>query len=584
MEKQNQLGCNRRDFLKAAGIGAAALAMPGLIRNASAAPVSGILQEVITTDVLIIGGGIAGTFAAIKAAKAGADVTLVDKGTVGRSGLSPFFGAYSKFDKSGDISREEFIERVSATGSYLVRQDYLDMFMDDSADIAEEFLSWGVGEDLSHVGGHGSKYRGQVLKSGVRLVERTMITELIKKNGKIAGAIGFPMEEDKAVVIKAKAVILCSGSGALKTPGFPCNSITHDGDAMSYRIGAEITGKEFEDFHWTHWENPADMHGNWESVLFESVRPSAYTGAGPDGGPSTISLKAHNGEVPTLMSDLMPGGGDRGSGERPSGAGRGEGMGERPADAPRNGESDAMPGGGNVGRLMPGTRDASLPIAWGATAGMAAHKCEGIFPKGDKCSSSVPGLFAAGDALFTAGAAYSGGVGSSSSGSAVQGARAGRYAAEYAKENKQQKLSDAELAQSKAGLFAPRTSEKGYSPIWVTQVLQGIMVPYYVLAVKKQSRLQAALSNVQFLREQFAPKLLANDTHQLRLAHETRNMLLNSEMKLRASLMRTESRGSHYREDYPDQDNKNWLAWIIITNGGDKMKLEKRAVPDAWKP
>jgi len=225
-----------------------------------------------------------------------------------------------------------------------------------------------------------------------------------------------------------------------------------------------------------------------------------------------------------------------------------------------------------------------LPVVWGSTAGMSSHKCEGIFPKGNKCSSSIPGLFAAGDALFTAGASYSGGPGSSSSGSAVQGARAGRYAAEYAKENKQQNLGDSELARSKERIFVPRTSEKGFSPIWITQVLQGIMVPYYVLNIKKQSRLEAALSNVEFLREQFAPNLLANDTHQLRLAHETRNMLLNSEMKLRAGLMRTESRGDHYREDYPDTDDKNWLAWIIVTKDGENMKLTRRPIPDAWKP
>ena len=111
---------NRRDFLRAAGVGAAALAIPGLIRNASAAPASSIRQEVITTDVLIIGGGIAGTFAAIKAKKNGADVTIVDKGTVGRSGLSPFFGAYGMFKESSDITREQYVEAISESGKYLV--------------------------------------------------------------------------------------------------------------------------------------------------------------------------------------------------------------------------------------------------------------------------------------------------------------------------------------------------------------------------------------------------------------------------------------------------------------------------------
>jgi len=110
------------------------------------------------------------------------------------------------------------------------------------------------------------------------------------------------------------------------------------------------------------------------------------------------------------------------------------------------------------------------------------------------------------------------------------------------------------------------------------------MVPYYVLNIKKKSRLEAALSNVEFLRDHFTPNLLANDTHQLRLFHETRNMILNSEMKLRAGLMRTETRGDHYREDYPNTDDIDWLAWIIITRNGDNMKLEKRPIPDAWKP
>jgi len=83
------LSINRRDFLKAAGIGAVAMSMPGLIRNTGAASMSNVSQEVIKTDVLVIGGGIAGVFAAIKAKEQGVDVTIADKGTVGNQGSAP---------------------------------------------------------------------------------------------------------------------------------------------------------------------------------------------------------------------------------------------------------------------------------------------------------------------------------------------------------------------------------------------------------------------------------------------------------------------------------------------------------------
>ena len=61
-------------------------------------------------------------------------------------------------------------------------------------------------------------------------------------------------------------------------------------------------------------------------------------------------------------------------------------------------------------------------------------------------------------------------------------------------------------------------------------------------------------------------------------------MIYNDETKLRAGLLRTESRGDHYREDFPEKDDKNWLAWVIISRDGDKMKLTKRDIPDEWKP
>ena len=78
------------------------------------------------------------------------------------------------------------------------------------------------------------------------------------------------------------------------------------------------------------------------------------------------------------------------------------------------------------------------------------------------------------------------------------------------------------------------------------------------------------------------PLLRAADMHELRLAHETSNMIISAEMKLRASIMRKESRCSHYRLDYPEVDEKNWQAWINLFKGVDgTMQLEKQNF-DSW--
>lgn len=103
-----------------------------------------------------------------------------------------------------------------------------------------------------------------------------------------------------------------------------------------------------------------------------------------------------------------------------------------------------------------------------------------------------------------------------------------------------------------------------YRPAWVAQTLQGIMIPNFILYIKKENLLKAALVYVEELRDHHAPMLRAANMHELRLAHDTHNMIIIAEMKLKASIMRQESRCSHYRLDYPELDNKNWQAWINI--------------------
>ena len=133
-------------------------------------------------------------------------------------------------------------------------------------------------------------------------------------------------------------------------------------------------------------------------------------------------------------------------------------------------------------------------------------------------------------------------------------------------------------------MYTPTERKSGFSPRWVTQLLQNTMIPYFILYIKHGERLRAALTIVEFLRDHLVPKLMAKDSHELRLAHETKNMILSSEMMLRASLFRTESRGTHYREDHPRRDDPTWLAWTKIKEEQGRMRVLKESIPKEWWP
>ncbi len=569
MEASNKnwnYNCSRRDFMKYTALGAAAVSVvgSGLIQNAGAASMSHLKTEEVETDVLVIGGGHAGTFAAMKAKDAGLNVTLTDKGTVGRSGKSPWSVGFSYRDSSSKESLKSILSECDMKSGYLVRKDYVEMWFNESKARYDDLSSWGALKAKNH----GDIYKEQLLKNNVRLIERTMIAELLIKNGRVIGAIGFPMEEDKAIIIHAKAVVMCSGSGAFKIPGYVNGCLTHDGQAMAYNAGAEISGKENVDTHATLVKNICNPWAQYGSEFDWTIFPSSSGSmGGPPPGAEGLDASRPSGTPPQV----------RGGGARPARVDM-----HQMALAAHEGKVPVTPQVlvGGPASMGPNMIEPDEQLTVSGTIGMATHRYDGIFPKLNTCTTGVEGLFAAGDSVYAA----IGMTGASSAGSTVQGARAGIEAAEYVGSVKKLQLSKAEIKKVTDRVFSPRSSEKGYSPAWVTQTLQSIMAPYYVLYIKKEDRLKAALTNIEFLRDHFAPKLLANDTHELRLAHETKNMLLNAEMMLRTSLFRTESRGTHYREDFPKEDDKNWLAWVIISKEGDSMKLTKRSIPEEWKP
>lgn len=569
---------SRREFLTLTGAaaGLATLGTGAWAQNLVEIDVGAITNIDLSTDVLVIGGGMAGLFAAVKAHDAGASTMIVSKGRLGSSGLTPFGKGFFVFDPSTEPgSIDDFVATVSRSALGTNNPVYTRQLAEHSLDRAAELRDWGFfDQTLAN-----RPFMRPIEERAIPLLERVVITHLIKEDGRIAGAAGFRLDAEEIVIIRAKSVILCTGAGGFKPNGFPLGDLTHDGTVMAYEIGAKVTGKEWNDGHSTRSVNPAACYDNWGD-MFERIPSTngvevhhdlgvdinyrAYVLGNPvEGGPGSAPSDADTVEVaggPYVPEEFQRGG-------RPPGDGEGGG--------PPSGE------GGAPGGPPPGF--AASSNVGGASAGMAIHKSEGLVPMDDRCASNIPGLYAAGDALGShmAGGIYTQ-IGSSLAGSAVQGAIAGEAAAEYAAGADAPAIPDARLTEITGEILAPLRREAGYGPAWVTHTLQGVMIPNFVLYIKKATMMQAALAYVEELRDHHAPMLRAANMHELRLAHETRNMILSAEMKLRASLMRTESRCSHYRLDYPEIDDKNWRAWINIHRSADgSMQLEKQPF-DTW--
>jgi succinate dehydrogenase/fumarate reductase flavoprotein subunit len=565
---------SRRKFITLAGGAASFAAIAGMglsfdwAINDSEVDIETLSSEKIKTDVLVIGGGMAGLFAAVKAHDAGANVLMVSKGRLGASGQTPFAKGIFAYDPTKeDISIDEFVATVSRSALGTNNNAYTKQMAEHSLARVNELKEWGFFNSSLY----NKSFSKPINDRNIPLQERVVITHLIKENDKIVGAAGFSLDSEKILFYEAKSVILCTGAGGFKPNGFPICDLTHDGTIMAYNIGAKVTGKEWNDGHPGKATNAAACYDGWGD-MFEQ-KPStttievhhdlgvdmnyvAYVQGSPlKMGPPGSRENSNVVGGPTVLEEFNR----KDSGPPKSDNGE-DPKGRKP---PKDGEDHPGMGGSIVG---------------GSSAGMAIHKSEGLVPINDQCESTIPGLFAAGDALgsYMSGAIYTQ-IGSSLAGSAVQGAVAGEAAANYSKTVKEVAISSNKMNKIEEEILAPLKRESGYSAAWVTQTLQGIMIPNFIIYIKKENLLNGALAYVEELRDHHIPMLRAKNFHELRLVHETQNMIVTAEMKLKASIMRTESRCSHYRLDYPETDNENWNAWINIFKGEDgTMQFEKQ--------
>ncbi len=237
--------------------------------------------KVIETDVLVIGGGIAGAFAAIGAKEFPVEVMLVDKSTFGRSGCAALASGVWHCYLPGDDFKLWYKEHIEQ-GVPLVDQKLLKDYILETAKMMKKMDEWGVKwvkEDatFARTKAHGDTVarnammaeggpqmmlanRNQALRRGVKVINKVMIRDLLTLDGKhptkgkVVGAIGFHTQTGDVYIFKAKATILAPG-GIKGLPyakvGQPIansimpNNLTGDGFAMAFRVGAELISMEF---------------------------------------------------------------------------------------------------------------------------------------------------------------------------------------------------------------------------------------------------------------------------------------------------------------------------------------------------
>lgn len=532
-------------------------------------------------DVLVIGGGLSGTYAAMKAKEGEANkVVQLDKGHVGKSGNS-CFGAgvmHVFFPEQDDL--EDRVRRLARSLGYVAQQDLIQGYLEDSFKILMEMDKLGVDfvktaeGEIERRPGRGYypvvMFRGFQLmdvmgkvarKRGVEQLNKTMITGLLTKDGRAVGAVGFNLLEGDFYVFESKATVLATGSTWYKglLPGQ--RDCTGDGYAVAYRAGAVLSGAENNDMlanlmparydigpGMNKFVGEGGIFLNSKSERFmEKYNPHLKERAGLRILTAAFCMEAKQGHTPIYMDMTHFG---------PEQVRR---LKEVLPLAMKMFERAGIVEGDRFVKLVEW-----MPCAPVARPGLVVNR---MF------ETSLPGVYACGEAA--APQAVVTGLASA----ATSGAEAGKYAAQYAAKGGARVSPDpGQVVELQEYTFQPLGRQDGIEPDQVLLALQEAVIPYDVLLLRDGERMSTSIQEVEDIRDNQVPLVAAYDPHYLRMAHEAQNLTLVAEFQLRAALLRTESRTA-LREDYPYMDNEEWLKWILVEKDGGEMKLTAEPVP-----
>jgi succinate dehydrogenase / fumarate reductase flavoprotein subunit len=588
-------------------------------------------------DVLVIGAGGAGLRAAIEAAAAGTKVGIVCKSLLGKAHTVMAEGgiaaALANVDDR-DNWRVHFADTMRG-GQYLNNWRMAELHAKESPDRVKELEAWGALFDrtkdgrilqrnfgghryprLAHVGDRTGLEMIRTLQdhgihSGIEVHMECTVLGLLLDSGRIAGACGYDREKGHFMVWPAKAVVLATG-GIGRAFKITSNSweYTGDGDALAYRAGAELLDMEFVQFHPTGMVWPISVRG---ILVTESVRGEGGVLRNSQGRrfmfddiPDLYKAQTADNEEEGYRYTQ----GDKNAHRPPElltrdhvarcinrevKAGRGTPHGGVFLDIAWI--KERMPNAAeHIKRKLPSMYHqfkqlaeidiTKEPMEVGPTT---HYMMGGVRVDGDSQMSTVPGLFAAGEvAAGLHGANRLGG--NSLSDLLVFGKRAGEFAADFARHNGAAAVDQTQIETvTKTALEPFDRGPTGENPYQIQYDLQEAMQDL-VGIVRTEGEMTRALEVLAQLRTRAAKAGIAGNrqyNNGWHTAMDLDNMLLVSEAVTRAALLRKESRGAQFRDDFPDKDPE-WGKYNIAVKRGDDgaMLVEKRPlqpVPDELK-
>ncbi len=551
--------------------------------------------ETVDTDVLIIGAGGAGCRAAIEAANRNVNITILCKELFGKAPTVMAEGGYNAVLNSvekGDNWQWHFYDTVRG-GAWINDQRLVEVLVKEAPDRIYDLEEYGAVFDRTEEGRINQRRYGkqthirtcfvgdrigheimttlveEVRRLEIQIFEEFFSCRLLVEGGRVVGVAAFDIRNGHFYAFRAKSTILASGGGGMiyEVTTNP-RGATGDGYAMGFSAGATLLDMEMVQFHPTGMTSPESHRG---ILVTEALRAEGALLFNRSKErfmeryrPGELELAGRDEVAMAITREILEGRGSKGGGIYLDATGI-------PPEV--------------IATRLPTTLEQFLKVGIDirkepVEVAPTTHHFMGGLWINEKGETSLRGLYAAGEvAGGIHGANRLGGNGLAET--QVFGRRAGMAAVESAKKMDLPRLDRDQISaifkyvygflDRKEGIRAPSLKRQLQSLMWSNV---GIFRTEYGLTEALEWILRSKGKAGSLYVENKASRYNWEWVDAL----EVENMLLVAEMVVRGALERRESRGAHYRRDFPNPNDAEWWAKILVEDVGGGMQLRKRPV------